>query len=188
MPRRPPLDDLTQKLFEELAETLDIEKSIKKLKITAEEAREIFRAFTPPRGKKKADGFYEAYVDGASRGNPGESGAGAVIRDPSGNVAKRLKRYLGTGTNNSAEYKAMIMALDAARSMGVSRIRVFADSELMVKQLNGEYSVRSPNLKPLYEEARALLDGFTEYRIRHVPREKNKTADSLANEAIDGHR
>jgi len=196
-PHKPPAPDaLTQRLLEELAKTLDLEKTIKKLNISRREAGEIFRVLAGRRGKKPtaaakakaATGFYELYVDGASRGNPGESGAGAVIKDRSGKEVKRVKKYLGTGTNNRAEYKALIMGLEAARSIGVPKILVYADSELMVRQLSGVYKVKSKDLLPLYEKARGLLSGFSEYKITHVPRERNKDADTLANEAIDSHR
>ncbi|MFQ5442139.1 MAG: ribonuclease HI family protein [Thermodesulfobacteriota bacterium] len=194
MPSKPPpttpptSDNLTQNFLNELASTLDLEKTIKKLNISREDARGILRTLGARRGKKAAPGLYELYVDGASRGNPGESGAGAVIKDHSGRAVKRLKKYLGTGTNNMAEYKALIMGLEAARSMGVSKILVYADSELMVRQLSGVYKVKSETLLPLYERARGLLSGFSEYKIKHIPRDRNKAADNLANEAIDSHR
>ncbi|MFQ5735342.1 MAG: ribonuclease HI family protein, partial [Thermodesulfobacteriota bacterium] len=144
-----------------------------------------------PAGQRgvRHSGFCVINVDGASRGNPGEAGAGAVIKDPEGRVLKRLKKYLGTTTNNMAEYQALVMALEAARSLKLERIRVLADSELMVKQINRVYRVKSPGLKPLYDRARALLAGFSkDSRVSHVYREQNGEADSLANEAIDGSR
>ncbi|TAN61860.1 ribonuclease HI family protein [bacterium] len=124
-------------------------------------------------------------VDGASRGNPGRAGAGAVIKDLDGNVIRELKEYLGIATNNTAEYKALLLALTAVTEMGIKNVKVFADSELMVKQLNGAYKVKSEDLKPLYMKAIALSKGFDSFEISHVYRENNSLADSLANEAID---
>lgn len=137
---------------------------------------------------RRTGGAYVINVDGASRGNPGEAGAGAVIKDSEGGVVKRLKKYLGTTTNNMAEYQALVMALEAARSLKLESVRVLADSELMVKQMNGVYRVKSEDLKPLYEKARGLAGGFKSFKIVHVYREANKDADNLANEAIDGRK
>ncbi len=171
----------------ELSETLDLDRTIKKLDITRHEAREMLAGLVPERRVERAahGGAYEVFVDGASRGNPGLAGAGVVIRDGEGNVVKKLRRYLGVVTNNVAEYQALVAALEAARELRIARIRIFADSELMVKQLTGVYRVKSPELKPLYEKARALLEGFAGFEIKHVYREENSVADSLANEAID---
>ncbi|MBI5599849.1 MAG: ribonuclease HI family protein [Deltaproteobacteria bacterium] len=126
------------------------------------------------------------YVDGASRGNPGQAGSGAVVKDGDGKVIRRLKKKLGVATNNTAEYSALVMALSEAKKLGARRVSVFADSELMVRQINGAYRVKSEGLKPLYAEARGLIDGFAEFSITHIDREKNTDADRLANEAIDG--
>ncbi len=198
-----------------LSETLDIASAIEKFGITREHARAILKGFlrhdlkegegfearplkghAPQAGlfkdallkkeeKKGRVAVFEIYVDGASRGNPGVAGAGAVIKDQEGNVIKRLKKYLGTATNNEAEYQALIMALQEARSMNIRSISVFADSELVVKQVKGEYKVKSLTLKPFNTRALGLLSGFEAFSITHVEREKNKAADSLANEAID---
>lgn len=183
---------MTEKFLEELSETLDVHKTIKKLNITEKEAREMLSGLIPRKASPEAGpvprvaaGRYEIYVDGASRGNPGQAGAGVVIRDHEGNVIRKLKRYLGVTTNNVAEYQALVAALEAAQGLRISKVRVFADSELMVKQLTGVYRVKSPELKPLYEKAKGLLEGFTEFGITHVYREANSLADSLANEAID---
>ena len=159
----------------------------------AQEARAVLRG--APKAAREAPvsahevrpgGVYTINVDGASRGNPGEAGAGAVITGPEGTVLKKLKKYLGIVTNNVAEYQALVMALEAARSLKLERIRVLADSELMVKQVNGVYKVKSPDLKPLHEKAVGLLRGFRESKVAHVYREHNGGADSMANEAIDG--
>ncbi|MBI5888811.1 MAG: ribonuclease HI family protein [Deltaproteobacteria bacterium] len=140
---------------------------------------------SPPVHGAIKKGVYQIYVDGASRGNPGKAGAGAAIKDAEGNVVRKLKSYLGVMTNNMAEYSAMIMALKAARDMGIKDIRIHADSELMVKQLNGVYRVKSHDLMPLFLEATHLLGAFDEYKIAHIYREGNALADGLANEAID---
>ncbi|MBE7414540.1 MAG: ribonuclease HI family protein [Deltaproteobacteria bacterium] len=124
-------------------------------------------------------------MDGASRGNPGEAGAGAVIKDPQGKVVRELRKYLGIATNNMAEYRALVMALTEAGSMGIRDIEVFADSELVVKQMTGAYRVKSEELKSLFEEALRLMKGFRTAKIVHVYREENSLADKLANEAIE---
>ncbi len=124
------------------------------------------------------------YTDGASRGNPGEAGAGVVIKDREGKVYRTLKKYLGQTTNNQAEYNALILALREVKGMG-QNIRILSDSELLVRQVKGQYKVKNRNIKPLFDEARALLGGFASWEIEHIPREMNREADGLANEAID---
>lgn len=190
-------EGLIDRLLEDLSITFDIQKTIENIGITEAQAKAAIRwlakerapaATGPVKAKAEAKavaGRHELYVDGASRGNPGEAGAGALIKDPSAKVVKRLKKFLGRTTNNVAEYSALVMGLEAARSMGIDRISVFADSELMVKQLNGVYKVKSEDLRPLYEKAAALSKGFKEFSIRHIYREKNAAADALSNEAID---
>lgn len=125
------------------------------------------------------------YCDGASRGNPGPSGAGIVILDKSGEHILELSRFLDDATNNEAEYKALIRGLGAAADIGLKRVQVFLDSELVVNQLLGAYKVRNPRLLLLFEEAMSGLRLFDEYAIFHVGRELNQKADRLANEAID---
>lgn len=124
-------------------------------------------------------------VDGAARGNPGDAGCGAAICDENGNLVKELSRYLGRTTNNVAEYEALLMGLDALIELGRKRIRVHSDSQLLVRQLNGEYSVKDEKLKVLYQRAQTLLRQFDSCRIVHVYREMNKVADRLANRGID---
>ncbi len=126
-----------------------------------------------------------AYCDGGSRGNPGPAGYGVFIEDLDGQKLAELSEYLGKTTNNVAEYSALLGALEWALREGRSRLRVVADSELLVKQIQGRYKVASPDLRPLFEEAKrriAKLDGF---RIEHVLRGKNQKADRLANAAMD---
>ncbi|HEX9048934.1 MAG TPA: ribonuclease HI family protein [Anaeromyxobacter sp.] len=125
------------------------------------------------------------YVDGAARGNPGPAGAGAVILSPEGHVVAKLGKFLGDSTNNVAEYMGLILGLKRARAMGIKELDVFSDSELMVRQLSGDYAVKAEHLRPLHDEARALLRGFAEVEIRHVPREENAQADLMSNRAID---
>ena len=125
------------------------------------------------------------HADGASRGNPGESGAGAVISDSRGRTLKELKAYLGVASNNGAEYQAAILALERAFELGAKRVTLFLDSELVVRQLRGEYRVREPHLKSLHQKARETLNRFSQYSILSIPREENRRADQLANEAID---
>jgi ribonuclease HI len=124
-------------------------------------------------------------VDGAARGNPGEAGCGAVICDANGAVVQELSRYLGHATNNVAEYEALLIGLEALLKSGKKQIRVQSDSQLLVRQLNGEYRVKDEKLKTLFERATSLLRQFERCRILHVPREENKLADRLANKAID---
>lgn len=124
-------------------------------------------------------------VDGAARGNPGEAGCGAVIADENGVVVKELSRYLGRTTNNVAEYEGLLMGLEALLELGQKHIVVQSDSQLLVRQLNGEYRVRDEKLKVLFAQATRLLRQFGSYRIVHVRREMNKLADRLANRGID---
>ena len=126
------------------------------------------------------------YSDGAARGNPGPAGAGAVLQGEDGHVIVELCRYLGEATNNQAEYQALLLALEEAKTIGADKLTIFADSELMVKQIMGEYRVKNDGLKPLFAEAQKLLRDFADYTIEHVPRDENRHADRLANLAIDG--
>ena len=126
-----------------------------------------------------------AHVDGGARGNPGPSGFGVVIEDHHGERIAELSRYLGHRTNNFAEYSGLVAALAYVLEHKHSALRVLSDSELMVRQMNGVYKVRSPELRPLYEEAKRLARQLQWFRIEHVRREKNAEADRLANEAMD---
>ncbi len=139
----------------------------------------------PPRKEVRLDRAVRVYSDGAARGNPGPAGAGAVLTDAEGNVIARLGRYLGRQTNNVAEYQGLILGLEHARQLGFREVEVRADSQLLVRQLKGEYAVRHPGLKPLHAEAVRLLRGFDRYDVQHVPREENALADEMSNRAID---
>ncbi|MBL8915439.1 MAG: ribonuclease HI family protein [Archangium sp.] len=125
------------------------------------------------------------YSDGAARGNPGPAGAGAVLVEPSGQVVDRLGKFLGHQTNNYAEYMGMLIGLKRARELNVREVEVFADSELMIRQLGGRYQVKSPTLRPLYEEVLKLLNEFERVKLVHVPREMNRAADEMSNRAIE---
>ena len=125
------------------------------------------------------------YTDGASRGNPGEAGAGAVLLDSRENELATRSMYLGRRTNNAAEYLALIIGLEAALETGCRDLNIFLDSELIVRQITGQYKVKNQQLKPLYDQVRELLNRLQTWKIRHVPREKNIRADKLANLGID---
>jgi ribonuclease HI len=125
------------------------------------------------------------HIDGASRGNPGQAGFGVSVRDPDGTPRAELYGYLGLASNNVAEYQALLHALRWARAQGARRVRVFSDSELIVRQVNGQYRVKHPDMVPLHREATALLRQFETATVSHVRREQNRDADRLANRALD---
>lgn len=131
------------------------------------------------------------HCDGASSGNPGPSGTGVVIKLVGQNpgyhgkdMIHRISEYIGTATNNVAEYSALLIGLETARSLGIQDIRIFMDSELLVRQLNGIYRVKNKNLIALWIKAMNLLKEFSHYTVVHIPREMNKEADSLARRAV----
>jgi ribonuclease HI len=130
-------------------------------------------------------GYLVAYIDGGARGNPGPAGYGVVFEDEVGRPVATLSEYLGRQTNNYAEYSGLLAALNYTLRHGFKALKVVSDSELMVKQINGEYKVSSPTLKELHERAMKLLDQIECFEIRHVLREKNRDADRLANMAMD---
>jgi ribonuclease HI len=134
---------------------------------------------------KQPDAWITAYCDGGSRGNPGPAGYGVYLEDANGQKVDELYEFLGVKTNNFAEYSGLLAALEFALEEGHPRLRVVADSELMVKQMQGKYRVNSPDLKPLHEEAKRRVAKLQGFRIEHVLRGKNKEADRLANLAMD---
>jgi ribonuclease HI len=138
-----------------------------------------------PEAAPSAAAAYRSNIDGGSRGNPGPASYGVVIRDPRGEVVAKLKKYIGRTTNNVAEYYGLIAALDYAQQHGIRALRVESDSELLVRQMQGRYKVKSPELRPLFERARKMAQAFESFRIEHVYRERNAEADALANEALD---
>lgn len=128
----------------------------------------------------------KAYVDGGSRGNPGPGGAGVLLQAvDDGTELHEAGHFLGRTTNNVAEYKALIAALQAARRLGAEEVEAFSDSELLVRQMNGQYRVRNAGLAPLFAEAQELAGGFSRFRIVHIPRAENARADRLANQAMN---
>lgn len=130
---------------------------------------------------------YHIYIDGASRGNPGPSGIGVIIYDGKEEV-KKIKKYIGEGTNNEAEYMALIEAVKEAIKLKFFSIRVYSDSELLVSQINGDYRVLDPKLSKLYQRAYKEIHKLSSFRIKHLGRRKNQEADKLANEAIDDEK
>jgi ribonuclease HI len=144
----------------------------------------LFDGLAPNRTQLAA-GWFTAHCDGGSRGNPGPAGFGAVIEDPQGRTVARLSEFLGKQTNNYAEYSGLLAVLKWAAAGGARRLRVVSDSELMVKQMKGQYKVANPGLRPLWEEARRLARTLDAFEITHTLRAGNAEADRLANEAMD---
>jgi len=130
-------------------------------------------------------GWITAHCDGGARGNPGPAGYGAEITGPDGSVIAELSEYLGHRTNNYAEYSGLLASLQYALDHHHPRLRVISDSELMVKQIQGKYKVNSPDLKPLWQEAKNRIARLEAFEISHALRHKNKAADALANQAMD---
>ncbi|HEX5456593.1 MAG TPA: reverse transcriptase-like protein [Candidatus Saccharimonadales bacterium] len=143
---------------------------------------------------KKADsqtsGLTEAklFTDGGSRGNPGPAATGVVILDMEDNVVKKSSNYLGETTNNQAEYQALLEGLRLAESLGVRRLSVYMDSELIVKQINGFYKIKNADLKPHYDKVQDLAGKFKEVTFTHVPRAMNKLADEMVNKCLDSQK
>ena len=125
------------------------------------------------------------YVDGGSRGNPGPSGIGVVILDANGKRLKDLSKYIGEATNNIAEYNALLYGLEEALILRADDIIINMDSELVAKQLTGDYRVKDPNIRPLFDRAINMLKSFNNFEIRHIERAMNKEADKLVNKAIN---
>lgn len=125
------------------------------------------------------------HIDGASRGNPGPASAGVEIKGPDGVVVKTISERIGTATNNTAEYFALIFALEEAAVLGAEKISVFTDSELLARQFNGQYKVKDPSIRLFTVQVKRLKRYFKECRVAHVPREENAPADALANAALD---
>jgi ribonuclease HI len=138
-------------------------------------------------GEPKADAqdVLIAFIDGGARGNPGPAGYGVYLQDANGKCVDELCEFLGIKTNNVAEYSALLAALRYARQKEFCDVRVVSDSELLVKQMKGQYKVNSPDLRPLWEEARKIVRELNSFQIRHVLRAQNKEADRLANTAMD---
>lgn len=125
------------------------------------------------------------YTDGGSRGNPGEAGIGIVIKDVEGNILKEISQYIGIQTNNVAEYKALSRGLEIALDIGITKVKCKLDSELVTKQIKGEYKVKNERMIPMYNMIMPLINKFEKFHIEHIRREYNKEADALANKAMD---
>src|ERR1700693_6281789 len=143
------------------------------------------RLFADAHAATPTAGVHVANIDGASRGNPGPASYAVVLRDPSGKIVLELAKNIGRETNNVAEYYALLAALDYATSHNVSSLRIRSDSELLVRQMQGRYKVKSADLKPLHERAATLARQLEYFVIEHVRREINRHADALANVALD---
>jgi ribonuclease HI len=126
-----------------------------------------------------------AYTDGAARGNPGPASIGVILKDESGKTLARISRRIGVTTNNQAEYLAIIAALEKAVSLGAKNVIVKSDSELVVKQINGQFKIKNTALRPLYQKVVQLTGALESFSITYLPREQNKAADALANRALD---
>ena len=125
-------------------------------------------------------------VDGGARGNPGPAAIGVVIRDQTGAILGTVSEVIGEATNNVAEYRALLAGIGQARLLGASEIELLGDSELVVRQVRGEYKVKNPGIKPLHTEVLGELAQFDDWSIEHVRREMNSEADALVNDALDG--
>jgi ribonuclease HI len=126
-------------------------------------------------------------VDGGSRGNPGPAALGVVVRDDAGEVIADAAEPIGAATNNVAEYRALLRGIELAAEHGATELQLYGDSELVVKQVRGEYKVKDANLKPLHAAARQALSAFSTWAFDHVRREQNAEADALVNQALDAH-
>ena len=124
------------------------------------------------------------HTDGVSRGNPGRASIGVIIRDERGGLVASISKRIGRATNNQAEYRAVIAALEKALELGAGNVELNSDSELIVKQIKGQYRVRKEALRPLYERVKELQSRLESFKIKHVPRQRNKEADKLANAAL----
>jgi ribonuclease HI len=125
------------------------------------------------------------HVDGGARGNPGPAAAAAVVSTPEGEVLDESAETLGVATNNVAEYRGLLLGLMRAKELGATEVEVVNDSELVAKQVNGQYKVKHPDMKPLHAAATAVLGDFAAWRVRSVPRAQNAHADALVNRALD---
>jgi ribonuclease HI len=170
----------------EIDEAMDLSKAEREQRRRERDAAEAAeRAAQQEAAKVEAEKRTRLFTDGAARGNPGPAGAGAVIISPDGHIVAKMGKFLGDSTNNVAEYMGLILGLRRAKAMGIKELEVLSDSELLVKQLLGEYAVKAEHLLPLHQEAQALLKAFPWIQVRHIPREENAQADAMSNRAID---
>jgi ribonuclease HI len=174
-----------------LAETLDVEQTLARVPGLTRDALKALLLEAVAHGEAPAVSGRArrviVYSDGASRGNPGPSGAGALVTSPDGRVLSRASKFLGEMTNNMAEYTALLIGLKEAQKAGADDVTIRADSELLIEQLNGRYKVKKETLQILHGAAMDLLSSFKRWKASHIPREKNQEADRLANQAIDHH-
>lgn len=175
-------DSVLEELFPAIPTTAVRDVLLGKKKVATQPARQQ-NLFTEPAGDSVLS--CRLFTDGASRGNPGEAGAGIVLLDDDNQELVARSLYLGRSTNNVAEYKALILGLETAIQLGCSRLAIFMDSQLIVRQVQGRYKVKNANLKPLFDEVKSLLANINSWSIDHVPRAENKRADELANRGID---
>lgn len=171
-------------IFKALAQELDIPSVCRRFGLSREDLTQLFQEAAALFHQEDA-GPWLLYVDGASQGNPGPAGAGAVLYDPSRRQRTQESRYLGETTNNVAEYQALLLGLELAQSLGVKNIQIFADSLLIVQQIKGLYQVKTSHLLPLWHEAQKALRKFDTFAISHLDRSLNREADLLAKQAID---
>ena len=181
-------DAILTKMFPEyrLAEVRAVLCGAKKtagpVTVTSSPAQQQSLFAEPPAGSGSA---CKLFTDGASRGNPGEAGAGSALFGGDGQELAARSCYLGQCTNNVAEYKALIMGLQSVLELDCGKLEIFLDSQLIVRQIQGQYKVKHPTLKPLFVEVKGLLAKIESWSVAHVPREQNKRADELANKGID---
>jgi len=186
-------EDEVDEFFEDEVDEDDEETTRKKKTTKDSEARSKNRRQSSPRGRRATilepeHYTYQRlliYTDGAARGNPGESGAGVVLKTPEGEEVGRFGRYLGKKTNNHAEYEAVLLGLHQAREFGASEVTILSDSDLLVRQLLKEYRVRAQHLRDLFDQVQEMLSMFEKHQIKRIGREKNADADLMANRAID---
>lgn len=156
------------------------------LRMALEEASQLIQQMTTTRrSRQPATRSLILHIDGASRGNPGPAGIGVVLWDEAGSIREEHQAYIGKATNNVAEYEALLFGLRKAKELGYAAVKVFSDSQLLVRQIQGEYRVKNSRLRQFYEQVQHLTRSFDTFEIDHVGREMNARADLLANRAIE---
>ncbi len=180
----------TAALLRRLAKGQPIEQAASELDLPIESASKVLTKiadqYDPPvPDSLPASDSAVAYIDGGARGNPGPAGCGVFIKDPQGETLLTTSRFLGQATNNEAEYSGLLIALEAAQKMEIENIEIRSDSKLLVEQMKGNYKVKAKNLIPVVSKAQKLAQQFKNVVYTHVPREQNRVADRLANEAMD---
>ena len=175
-----------EEIFDIVLSYLDFKKILNdNPEISNDELNQIISKLRDYLSKEQViDKCIHLYVDGASRGNPGESGIGIIIKDEDGSVLEEDYEYIGINTNNVSEYKALIFALEKAKTLNPSKLKIYSDSKIVVNQIKRMYKVKSPALIELYWEAVNLLKNFKSWEIILIAREENKRADILANMGI----